>query len=50
MKRYEYKIIDTGKHIEEQLNTARCRRLGGRRRHDEEAAADRPSPSDHPDA
>ena len=49
MKRYEYKVIDTGKHIEEQLNALGVR-VAGRRRHDEEAAPDRSAAGDHPDA
>ena len=35
MKRYEYKIIDTGKHVEDG-STAREAGLARRRRHDEE--------------
>ena len=50
MTRYEYKVIDTGKHVEEQLNELRRPRLASRRRNDEEAAVHRPTPSDHLDA
>ncbi len=48
-RRFEYRVIDTGKHLEEELNTLGARLEGGRR-HDKEAAVHRSAAGDHPDA
>ena len=49
MKRYEYKVIDTDKHIEEQLNDlgAQGWQVVGVTT---KKQLDRPAPGDHPDA
>ena len=49
-KRFEYRVIDTGKRIEAATRQARCRRVAGRGRDDEKAALDCAAPGDHPDA
>jgi cold shock CspA family protein len=50
IRRFEYKVLDTGKSVEYELQRSRGGRLASRRRHDEEAAADCPTCRDHPDA
>ena len=49
-RRYEYKVIDTGKRLEEELNELGAERLASRRRHDEETAVHRATPGNHLDA
>ena len=50
MKRWEYKVIDTGKHVEEQLNDLGAQGWQVVCVNHEEAAADCPTANDHPDA
>ena len=50
VRRYEYKVIDTGKHVEDEAQRAGCEGLASGRRDDEEAALHRPAPGDHPHA
>ena len=50
MKRYEYKVIDTDKRIEQQLNDLGVQGWQVVGVDDEEAALYRPAPGDHPDA
>ena len=50
MKHYEYKVIDTGKHIEEQLNALGAQGWEVVGVTTKKQLHDRAAPGDHPDA